>query len=1179
MKMLLQGSILQAIQEVPGDTKAKKLKYISDKGNEIAVKGTGWESIPEPLHELVNAEIAKRLKETELIIKLLNSEDALVVKRLLYIDNLFTDKYNLLRNFDYFYHEILSNVSVKIRNKIIKKVAEDLTGRDSKLAQEFFIGLTRTYNIKSALDILLACNEDFIYEQIMKYRIILPVSLVKKLYIRHPNIAIKYLKLSIYNENNIRRKLHDVRIKDYVNFLPCLIKNHFEEFIELYKSSYVCNTIHLSRKKTKMFLDKGLTMLKKTPEDYLTILDLELITKRLNSKDFHAVIAGIFPEKVEDCNVDYIFHLLRYFPTARKVPLIRLIFNEIYNEDLYDYPEKISGDLLLLLSTDDRIKLARQKIDLDSNASSYYKRSWRCYLSSEETIPLLKKEISESSSEKDRLKLLMEMIFVCKVNDDKAALLDVLQYFVQRHKNESECILSSILGFLHSEHELHKLEEEHWKVLDHFIKRLEIKKYYSCIEHILEDALHYKLDHGLPVDEYIMFCIRINFNSFSTNWNYLKSYPNYEKLCLEKFLDLVEIVYPDNNEIWKNFNKDYFFGTLISNVSDFNTRNKDNDNVSPIDIRGHPWIMKNIESVLADKNSDINYLENTIINLDVELHHTWFKDKRKYIDVKSEEIIKILKTDYIKILNDWEHYLLHSLKSIFYKRTQNFVKAVRWYRDIPINFAEHLLKIMSEEKTSKASTVLGFLLDGPLFEKIIDPLIPFEPSIDIDKDETKDEYETVCRCLMGSIKCNPPVSFNILKRLCTSDYLPELIKVVYAVAEKTCIREVVQFAEYLLDQRISAKKHGMRLVWQTVSLEQKCDFLFQSWKSESHRSIRNILLPKIKQSFVDMPNDETWNLVHMCFQNLTVSEEEDLIEKLTILDGIPDEYVVYYIKEAIASFEKLKFEKNPRLSQQLIRSIFIQLDNTFKEILPIEFQQDLLKKHFFDAALNSSIAMINTEFLFTVYLTNSSEESRLTCFAQYLGNFVKLYCTVSDSIKIISCPVRKLINDLINVYQEQVGSGYRYPQLTKLLKETLSKIMQPHEYPVDFLRLTWIELFEESELDNHNFALAVAQRLDFLISLFGNEFTLVIALSLNEFLCVCSDKATFDFIDEITEINAVSTFTIATILFLKKKIYFSSFEQRYIFEKLCKSHHHTVQALINNNSYVQCYDYDDSISN
>ncbi|XP_075222320.1 uncharacterized protein LOC142324946 isoform X3 [Lycorma delicatula] len=1170
--MVLQGSVLQAIQDIPGDTKAKKLKYICEKGNEIADKGTGWESVPESVHYLVNVEVSKRLKESEHIIKLLNCEDAYLVKRVLYIDNLFSDKCNLLRSFDYFYQEILSNVSVETRNRVIKKVADDLMGRDPKLAEEFFIGMTRTYGVKSALKILLSCSEDFIYDQIMKYKIILYVDLVKELYIKHPSIAIKYLKLSIYNENNVRRKLHDVRIENYVNFLPYLIKDHFEEFFELYNSSNSCKSIRLSKKKTKFFLKKGLALLKEEPNNYLQILNLELVTKRLRAEDFHVVIAGMFPDEIKDYKVDDIFNLLRYYSSSKKVPLIRSIFNEIYGDDLYNFPEKVSADMLLVLPTDDRIRLARLKLEQDPEPPADFKTSWRCYLSAEEAIPLLRKEISESSSDEDRLKLLKEMIYVCKVNDNKAALLKVLNYFVQRHKNEAEPILSSILRNLHSEYELYKLDKEHWKVLDDFVKRLHVKNYFSCINCILEDGFYYKLQHELPIDEYITLCLQMNLKSNCwRNWNYLESYPNYEKLCLEKFLNMIGVIYPDHDDIWKKQSKVYILDSLISSIGYFNTRNKHNENISSIDIKEHPWIMKNIECLLKDENSDVSYLKLTLKSVDIELYNTWFKDDNcepEYLDIRSIKIINILKTDYIKILRDWEHYLSASLNFIWSKQAQNFVRSIRWYKDIPINFAERLLKILDETKTSKASTMLGFLLDGPLFEKIIDPLIPFEPSIDTEKDDMKNEYEIVCNCLQGILKCSPPVSFNILKRLCTSDYLLQLIKVLYAVAQKTSVREVIRFVEYLVNQCVSVKKHGIYLMCLTVSLEQKCNFLFNAWKSESHKSISNILLLKIRHSFIDTPNDQTWNIIQVCFQDQMVVEEK-VLRRLAILDGIPDEYVVPYIKAAITSFEQLKIEKKQSLPKHLIMCIFNRLKEPFKEILPVDFQQELIKRYFFNARLDSDIARINSEFIFKVYLTDSSEGSRLSFFSQYLINFIKASCNESDSKKLIFSPARELISELIKLYLREIGSGYRYPQLTKVFKEALGQILLPHECSDDFLRLTWTEIFEDTEVIK-DFTLMVAERLDFLISLFGKEFTLIIALSLNEFLHLCYTKDNlFDFIDGITEIKAVSTFTVATVLFLKNSSCFSSSTEYLIVKKLGQLCIPTVQAVINSEIYIK----------
>lgn len=144
---------------------------------------------------------------------------------------------------------------------------------------------------------------------------------------------------------------------------------------------------------------------------------------------------------------------LEHYPSDKKYELLRKSYKNKYNVDLLDTIRNITPALLQILPAEERIKQARIKIK--KNLTMYpirdtmeYERAWICYLPVNEAIPAIKEKISKTPDEKDRLSLIKQMFYVCKINGDDDALSDTLTYFLNRHKNENCWIFEDIFNQL-----------------------------------------------------------------------------------------------------------------------------------------------------------------------------------------------------------------------------------------------------------------------------------------------------------------------------------------------------------------------------------------------------------------------------------------------------------------------------------------------------------------------------------------------------------------------------------------------------------------------------------------------------------------------------------------------------------------------------------------------------------
>ncbi|KAK0071000.1 hypothetical protein PV325_013689, partial [Microctonus aethiopoides] len=447
-----------------------------------------------------------------------------------------------------------------------------------------------------------------------------------------------------------------------------------------------------------------------TPNKFVSIMNLKSVTSKLTKEQFKLLFRNLFPINNPKNYFEFSFmdmyNYLEYYPSDEKVSLILSTYEEVYNERYLDRDDLIEGEVLKLLSPEDRVKVAKEKFKKDPGwrlHHTWFSVYWRSYYSINESIPILKNEIINSSSTEQRRELLIYMIYSCKVNNDEDALLKVLEYIETRHQNERGDVLLRVFERLLDEFQMHKLSIHHWKVLDNIIQLLHIKnelklKYYIA-ENLIIAKIHFNLINKLSITETIKFLFNFKTTNQCSdgNWNILEDYPEYDRKCLEEFINIL------SSSSLKDDSKIELINSFLCAINKFNERISCNENeIELMKVENYSWLSAEISQLVNNDDDKVFTLRENLRKHNQNLYYDWVKEKHHIININSEKEFNEWIKNPEKMKIHWEKFSTECQKLIHRKYIRRFIKKCRWYQSLPIKFAEKCFKDLTENRNTQA---------------------------------------------------------------------------------------------------------------------------------------------------------------------------------------------------------------------------------------------------------------------------------------------------------------------------------------------------------------------------------------------------------------------------------------------------------------------------------------------
>lgn len=1118
--MAVQTPYLNAVQAIPGDTMNQKFRWIARTTKERILECKSLEevaeaqNIPKSLVPLVQVQAALILNKKDstneqsyqAIAEALKSRDALVANKAFESRRFFDGTNKTITSVQYFFENLFPYVSLKIRTRIIKTLANRLRSKNTDLAECFFVAVNKTYGLQQALPLLLACSESFMYNTIVEKRIVLGRKQVKDIFRRNPDFMVRYLKLTKVNDSPNQRDLHPVNVFDFTDFLPSLIKKRLNSFVELYET-YNIRTPMLSNKCAETFLKNGKEYLQRNPKLYICILPLKLIS----ANRMESIFAKLFPENIDQFNTNAMLNYLTFYPQEKKVDFFLQTYRQVYQKDLLDTSKNVTATLLRMLPLEERVKQARIKLaeqDDDSwNASLMaYTKCWKSYLSTEEALPNFKKQIAGTSKMEDRAAILRQMIFCCKVNNDDQSLLNVLTYINDRHRNEQQWLMLRVFESLVELYEVPEFNEKHMAILIEMILRLRTKNELSgnsVCEKIIESVIHFKIINKQPVEQMIEVLIESKCAGYSNDWNILTKYPEYERMCLEACLAVLSQKYNSDKAPWHKDKIGALFD-LSNSMYVFNGRHVNKNSwVKRMSIKNYPWLLQKVTEVMSEKEMHDVYLVNNFKRMFEEnekdlLLRFWPAEAEKIADVYSGEALKLLKKNPESILARWREYVEAAERSLHSRGVRRFIRTTLWYKDIPVRFVEESFRNMNENTSFDSLGIFANLLHGDTFAKLVEPLVPVVKTIEVHGENAKMDYLQVVSIARASKIVNPPLPLHLVARLLEGEFLNVALIILTNTCRRTPIMDALSFAETMSSQRVSVKKHGIRLMHMIAPRDKLLQFLLTKWEAESHYSIREVIFAKAKDLFVNDLDEDTWKMFCRLVATLAVSEKSVVMDLVQLIRQVPDQMVVELVKLILATIDRFAQAGVSKKETSSNTAILLSFINAAEcRLLPDDFVEQLLRRFLFH--VEAEIAVSASTFVIDQYLFPSEDlAKRFNLFARVFTEAVKNGWNVPSTTAPSFFPVNHGVNHFVSKFTYNVCmSEEKNLQLVEGFLKTFSSVVTPLMNPTSFLNLAYLKEYVILN-EPRKFGSRIGQVLPELVNVFSVAFVPFMANVLRE---------------------------------------------------------------------------------
>ncbi|KAK0075041.1 hypothetical protein PV325_007472, partial [Microctonus aethiopoides] len=983
--------------------------------------------------------------------------------------------------------------------------------------------------------------ESFVWEAIIKRQLVLSVKILGQLYQKYPDIIVKYLQLSKRSDRPNERNLHVIPIKNYIEFLPRLINKHANIYVDLIEAHSAMGKT-LSRKCTDKFLKYGTDNLIQTPNKFVSIMNLKSVTSKLTKEQFKLFFRNLFPinkpNKYSGFSFMDMYNYLEYYPSDEKISLILSTYEELYNENLLDQDDLIKAEVLKLLSPEDRVKVAKKKFEKDPRWHIRYiglLESWGCYYPVSDSIPILKNEISKTSSAEDRLCLLQFMIHSCKINNDEDALLKVLEYIETRHQNERGDVLLRVFGRLLAEFETHNLSIHHWKVLDNIIQLLhikdELKLRYNIAAKLIIAKIHFNLVNKLSITETIKFLFDFKTtHPCSGNWNILEDYPEYDRKCLEEFINTL------SSSSLKDDSKIELINSFLCAINKFNERISCNENeIELMKVENYSWLSAEISQLVNNDDDKVFTLRENLRKHNQNLYYDWVKEKNQIININSEKEFNEWIKNPEKMKIHWEKFSTECKKLIHRKYIRRFIKKCRWYQNLPIKFAEKCFQDLTENRNTQALIVLALLYEGPAFERIINPFLPTSSSIDVESELSKKNYSIMQSIPRALSFVNPPVSLEVTLKFCQRNIIHMAGNWIKVLALQTPVDKLIPFTIKLMDQPVLISKHFIKIFLTTANKNELHSVLMNLWKSEIHFTIRTLVLDKIFDLFVTYPSHKTWLLLNECLDGLTAGDNERL-STICCLEKIPNEYIADYVKKLFTILIKLQ-RLNDKFNYHImwLHISLLKLESNITVIFPEEFHQEILKIHFTELHVSPDVLDAVQHYLINAYISPSMEklESRLSFYSELLIDILKNQWDIPDPLDPNVFPANYFIDTkMIDILWLIEDDNIR-KQFIDVTLNSFRSVLSPLQAPSFYSFYSFASLYRGNEMSRDEYAKEIGKIIPSLI----DTFSIVFISKLGKLLSRClellwkdidsREEVTIDVIEGLLKLNIEHAITLA----------------------------------------------------
>ncbi|XP_014213950.1 uncharacterized protein LOC106643362 [Copidosoma floridanum] len=806
-------------------------------------------------------------------------------------------------------------------------------------------------------------------------------------------------------------KADNFHLEDVINYLKCYPKEKREQlFTNVYRAKYSREfSFH---------------------KDFISFqLRCNIIHDDISVELFEQLFIKVFPTRLNDIYFGSCFFILEIYVKYSKEQIFRLLdkaslenlgkslFDDVFSLEIDDDFKK---KLLRLMSPENRaLQVLKFLKKLHEKSNDYY--AWYVYVPPKESLVTFKNAIAKSSDKTSRHRLIEHMVQSCAVDCSNDDLLDFLEYYNRRHKNEQTQLLCEIFEILHAYYDPSKFERSQFKALLELLWRVhtkgELTKYFELyhIKIFLDAAVHQILiqnednlesmgdENQVMLNEIFEIIVQFNWCSdwmflkdnyelldrktLHCVWNNVERCLHFDRFCFEKLMSLLPQKFPskhcpillENSKLFTKSKVAYRiiremlrYNAVIDNVKIYH----DPDcAIEKLSLKNYPRLLEIIKQSLQDQQC-YGGLINMMRTHEPEIFHQYYTrdeivdDETIKREIKTGEAIVKLNKDQ-GLIGTFENYLGACQELLKWNAKNGSVAARRlllttkWYKDLPSKIIESCLLDIKNPGSLK---VLGIMLEGDVFSKIVTPFSPKNASFGIHHPDFKDYYVLLRAALSGMNLTSPPVSFDVINMFCLGDCVKLAQQTFTNTSERVTKSKFKRFAEKLLDKPISVKKYGIRLLFKITTQEDMVAFIKRLWTNETHSSIRQMIASLVVKRFVLEPNDNNWELVQICIDALTEKDDEPF-KVLSNVKKMNNYYKSRCIRQLLSKIKTFPDQVNPNGVSKLdwigdlLKNAF-DIEKT-SEFLTEELILDIVNKYCFVEPSVSTIRVLEGAETFT----------------------------------------------------------------------------------------------------------------------------------------------------------------------------------------------------------------------
>ncbi|KAK5644262.1 hypothetical protein RI129_008107 [Pyrocoelia pectoralis] len=892
-----------------------------------------------------------------------------------------------------FYLHVSYNTKLKLMNKL------SLHLRNADRGDEYFSCVKQAYGLYLASKLLPACSLDVILDHLSRYRIEVT-----------PRYLLRIIKKYPSSTESVIDKLHRQSTsanfaKKYMYVFKYLFKNDEKLYSKLAEKYNV--VITMGRRTTSTFLTERKQLAIDNPRKYYNLLHKKRIGRSLK-EDFVSFYEQILPKSVNDfvSNFQKYFVLLKHIRSKpHRLRVLLDAFEKVYDCDFWQFEALITVELLKMMTVDDRVLW----MQTHHKPKTFEDHTWITFLKTEDSLPKLKKLISFTFNIKLRTSLVSSLVETCRINCDKLALLDVLNYVVGNHRNDHPSIFQKFVTTLYGSFRLSELDQSHWDVINDFTIPSDNRWLNISIK---EQYVYYCLDKGLSVDELLVSLLKSGFNQYSI----CEKKPAYQKICLQTFMKSLPAVYQSEELHKKHYD-------CLESFLKWNGRYPNDKLPSCLDDTTYEAIAL---------RSETNYVSTPITSHLILAH---FSEERAQtlleLLIKRQRISSFDKVS-IWLLKYHPHFFKKNLDTIMLH-----LKASCWtVKPIFIHLSRYYTHLEIPEKMSEFCSSLDCSSWISNLLVYISKPDQFLNEIPMKLDVRDWKNYKLQQIMLPQLRKLLPHSLDHILHFCRSGYLQNIQRSLYSACYNLGELKLIPFLRELNNRPVSIRKHAIFLAFKVFNLKFSYDSLENSVRVETHPVVTKSLFKAAFNMFLRNCDGKAWDLMVECLK-ITDEKDVEIVKIFTKSKRVMRDYFVQYMLYVWDFVEN--YPSTGKVVELGKCDVLTAVTSELITLLPENFCTRLIRRYFLKP---STFGEVVTKF---------------TCLyvIHYDSKFLAVICEmVADCLKEqwkdVNC--QNLIYQFVKEFCAQCKAGNHLGML-QLFSDTWNSFLKPHEAYNEFLYL------------------------------------------------------------------------------------------------------------------------------